>query len=129
MFQTLSLFKTAQSMAQHAGQRQALIAQNMANADTPGYVARDLPDFATLVSRRARETFGLRATRPGHLGGAGGETLVEARARRGPADPNGNNVSLEEEMLHSVEARRQHDRALAIYRSGLNILRSSIGRS
>jgi len=128
MFQSLSLFKTAQSMAQHAGLRQALIAQNMANADTPGYSARDLPDFGTLVARESRDGLGLRASRPGHLGGANGGMLVGAREVHAAADPNGNTVSLEEEMLRSVEARRQHDRALAIYRSGLNILRSSIGR-
>ena len=46
MFSNLTVFKTAHAMAVHAGARQALIAQNVANADTPGYRARDLPSFA-----------------------------------------------------------------------------------
>ena len=45
MFQNLDVFRTAMAMARHAGQAQALSAQNIANADTPGYRARDLPDF------------------------------------------------------------------------------------
>ena len=45
------------------------------------------------------------------------------------SDPNGNSVAIEDEILRSVDAKRQHDRALAIYRSSLNILRTSIGRA
>ena len=40
----------------------------------------------------------------------------------------GPTVSIEEEMLKAVEVTRQHDRALAIYKSSLSILRSSLGR-
>ena len=44
------------------------------------------------------------------------------------ASPNGNTVSLEAEMLKSIEAKREHDRALAIYKSALSVLRISLGR-
>jgi flagellar basal-body rod protein FlgB len=42
--------------------------------------------------------------------------------------PNGNSVSLETEMVKAVEVKRQHDQALAIYKSSMNVLRASIGR-
>ncbi len=48
--------------------------------------------------------------------------------REGERDPNGNSVSLETEMLNAVSAKRQHDRALAIYKSSLTVLRASLGR-
>ena len=55
-------------------ERQRLIASNIANADTPGYVARDL-DFAQAL-RQATGTLQparmLQVSQPGHLGGAGG---------------------------------------------------------
>ena len=125
MFQNLDVFRTAMAMARHAGHKQALTAQNIANADTPGYRAKDLPDF-TETLRGAPG--GQRATRAGHLNGqAGRPTLVSER--RDAVDPNGNTVSLELEMLESVEAKRRHDRALAIYRNGLSVLRASLGRS
>ena len=125
MFQSLDVLKTAMSMARHAGQAQAVSAQNMANADTPGYRAKDMPDFARTLREPLSQQ---RATRATHLNGSTGRE-VEAVDRRAVQDPNGNTVSLELEMLNAVAADRQHSRALAIYRSGLNILRASLGRT
>ena len=46
MFGKIELMDMAQAMARHAAQRQNVIAGNVANADTPGYKARDLTSFA-----------------------------------------------------------------------------------
>lgn len=124
MFQKLDVFRTAMAMARHAGQQQAYSAQNIAHADTPGYRAKDLPDFA---SGLREGLIGQRATRSAHLNGSA-VRMTEGTERRQALDPNGNTVSLEEEMVKSVRAKSQHDRALAIYRSNLNILRASLGR-
>lgn len=125
MFQSLAVFEMAHAMATHAGHRQAVVAENVAHADTPGYRARDLPAFAdSYHSARA----GRKATREGHLFGQSGNALPATVEDRAPATANGNTVSLEAEMLKAVEVDRQHNRALAIYRSSLTILRSSIGR-
>ncbi len=124
MFQNLDVFRTAMAMARHAGVKQAFSAQNIANADTPGYRARDLPEFRDTM----RESLmGQRATRENHLNGSTTRTL-DFSERRDALDPNGNTVSLEQEMVSAVGAQRQHDRALAIYRNNLNILRTSLGR-
>lgn len=129
MFAKLEIFRVSQAMAVHAGARQTVIAGNIANADTPGYRARDLRPFAEML---APDRSAFRATRPGHLGGADISAVsLRAAERTGAgveADPNGNTVALETEMAHAVDVQRQHDRALAIYKSALNILRSGIGR-
>ncbi len=125
MFQNLQVFKTAYALATHAGARQAVIARNMANADTPGYRARDIPPFAE--SYAGGEAAGMRATRARHLSGAETGTWREVTPQA-PADPNGNSVSLEGEILKAVEVKRQHDRAIAVYRASLSILRTSLGR-
>ena len=127
MFQSLTLFQTAHAAARHAGARQALAARNMANSDTPGYVAQDLPAFSALVGSPS-EMRSPRQTRPGHLGGGSATLSTEPRAVGTAKDPNGNAVSIEDEMLRSVDAQRQHDRALAVYRAGLSLLRTSLGR-
>ena len=124
MFQNLDVFRTAMAMARHAGTQQAYSAQNIANADTPGYRAKDLPDFQSTVRD---SLMGQRATRANHLNGSVGRE-VTFEERRAALDPNGNTVSLEEEMVKSVGAQRQHDRALAIYKSSMTILRTSLGR-
>ena len=65
MFQELNVFKTAHAMATHAGQHQALVARNVANADTPGYKAQDMHSFAEVFDGEAAS--GMRASRTGHL--------------------------------------------------------------
>ncbi|MDQ2090554.1 FlgB family protein [Marimonas arenosa] len=128
MHDKIEIFRVAAAMARHAGTRQALVAQNIANADTPGYKARDVVPFAELVSRDTGG-FYTRATRAGHLNGRDGSLRPEiVAAKDALANPNDNQVTLEAEMLKAVAVKRQHDRALAIYRSGLNILRTSLGR-
>lgn len=128
MFKNLDIFRMSHAMAVHAGSRQTVIAQNMANADTPGYVARDITPFQAVFDTE-RQAHGLRATRSGHLHGSTTELQFDVVDRRdGLTDPNGNAVSLEAEMLKAVDVKRQHDRALAIYKSGLGVLRSALGR-
>ncbi|KUJ77972.1 flagellar biosynthesis protein FlgB [Ruegeria marisrubri] len=128
MFSDLNVFKLAHAVATHAGQRQAVIARNLANADTPGYQPREIEAFQAAYSQGGRR-MRMSATREGHMnveaqdGQAWAEYTLESRQ-----DANGNGVSLEEEMLKAVDVKRQHDRALAIYRSSLTILRTSIGK-
>lgn len=126
MYQSLEVFRTAGAMAAHATARQSVISRNMANADTPGYRRLDIAPFSDLadIGRLAQV-----ATRPGHMNGqvAGqGDTLRQVPL--GEAAPNGNGVSLEDEMRAAVAVKMEHDRALAIYRSAMTILRSSLGR-
>ncbi|MGR3461383.1 MAG: FlgB family protein [Roseovarius sp.] len=128
MLEEIDLFRLSYAMARHAGARQAVVAQNMAHADTPGYGARDIAPFASYLEGRAG--FVPRTTRPGHLAGSrAGREFVPRIDRDAVRDPNGNSVALETEMLRGVEVKRQHDRALAIYRSGLSVLRTAVGRS
>lgn len=125
MFEKLELTRMAQTLAAHSGARMAVIAENVANADTPGYKARDLPAFAEIFRDQAGS---MRATRPGHLTADGHEAKPLPERIRGHAAPNGNSVSLEAEMVKSVEARQSHDMALAIYRATSDVIRSSLGR-
>lgn len=127
MFTELNVFRTATAMAVHAGQRQAIIAQNVANADTPGYKARDLAPFQDVLNNNDIGT-SMRASRAGHLNGTSNSELKwETFTPEAAADPNGNTVSIEKELLNGVEIKRQHELALAVYKSSMNILRTSLG--
>lgn len=128
MFQNLEMFRMAHAMAAHAGVRQGVVAANMANADTPGYRARDVVPFTSFYDGNSGPMHA-RATRAGHLNGAfGPENPGLVTPASNDSAPNGNSVSLEAEMLKAVDVQRQHERAITIYRSGLTILRASIGR-
>ncbi|MBZ8117533.1 FlgB family protein [Roseovarius sp. LXJ103] len=128
MFEKLEIFRMAHAMAKHAGARQAIVARNMANADTPGYAARDIAPFAETF-KGGQIQFAPRQTRAGHIGENAAGYAVQTRERAtGVTDPNGNSVSLETEMLKAVDVKRQHDRAISIYKSSLTILRAATGR-
>lgn len=126
MFQNLDIFQTSYKMARHAGARQAVTAANMANADTPGYRARSIPPFADVFETSTPT--GMRATRNAHLSHEATAAAVPARPSDAEASPNGNTVSLEQEMINSVEIQREHSRAMTIYKHSLDVLRMSIGR-
>jgi flagellar basal-body rod protein FlgB len=126
MFEKLELTRMAQALAAQSGARMAVIAENVANADTPGYKAKDVPAFAEVYEAEGMQ---MRTTRPGHLGTATSGASVVADIARGHESPNGNSVSLEAEMVKSVETRQNHDMALAIYRATSDVIRASLGRN
>lgn len=126
MFEKLLISRMAGALASHAAARQSVIARNVANADTPAYKAEDLTPFSRMV---AEEGLGLTATRPGHLGAADPLKGAETYRRDAEAAPNGNTVSIEDEMIASAEVRQEHQMALGIYRSTSAILRTALGRT
>ena len=104
------------------------VSENIANADTPGYAAQDIALFHRLYEAESGATMP-RATREGHLMGQGTLSGMSPSERDGAQrDPNGNSVALETEMLNAVEVKRQHDRAITIYKSSLTLLRTALGR-
>ncbi len=125
MFGKLELIAMAQAMSSHAGARMGAIARNIANADTPGYKAMDLPNFAESYARTGRE---MRVTRAGHLHGHMAGFEPDLRRATGAGAPNGNTVSLEQEMVKAASVRQDHEMALAIYRNTSDIIRASLGR-
>lgn len=126
MFKSLEVFKVAHALATHATTRQSVVAQNIANADTPGYAARDVVPFKDIY-RNDGGSERMRSTRAGHHGQSLEASAAALSKTTSEVSPNGNSVSLEEEMMKAVDVKRQHDRALAIYKSSLRVLRTSIG--
>ncbi len=125
----LNVLSLASRLAAHAAARQQVIAENVAHADTPGYRARDIADFATTLERAPG--FAARTTRPGHIPfGADPHGFVPHEvASFGAETPNGNTVSLEDQMIRAAEIRQSHDMALGVYAKSLEILRTSLGRA
>ena len=126
----LSLLRLASDLAAHATARQSVIAENIAQADTPGYRARDLPDFETALGSQAA-AFTARTTRPGHIAFGADPSGFEAQevTAFGAETPNGNTVSLEDQMTRAADTRQTHDLALGVYSKSLAILRTAIGKN
>lgn len=96
------LFSLASKRNEWLTNRQTVVAENIANANTPGYEAKDITSFADVLDRTA---LGMRATSPMHLAGlASGERgagIVEEDSWG--VTHSGNSVSLEQEMLKASE--------------------------
>jgi flagellar basal-body rod protein FlgB len=125
----LRVLDLAARLADHAAFRQTVISQNVAHADTPGYRARDIAPFAETISA-GREPFAARVTRPGHIAFGADPRGFEPRESRvkGAESPNGNSVSLEDQMMRAAETRQAHALALGVYGKSLDILRAGLGR-
>ena len=108
MMEKLELTRMSQGLAAHSGARLGLLARNVAHADTPGYRAVDLPRFAEV-----------------YRAGSTGQTV---RPLLLPQEPNGNSVSLEDQMRRMADVRQAHEMALAVYRSTSSVVRSALGR-
>lgn len=108
-------------------QRQRVLAQNIANADTPGYQPRDLTPFAQALGR-ATASGGLARTDPRHMVSSTGGT---ARTDRAAAErsPNGNAVALDQQALKVAETDQAHALALGLHRSWAGLYRTALGRS
>lgn len=126
MFENIQMMRMARALTAHAADRHVATARNIANADTPGYRATDLGEFEESFAQGAS----LRVSDPRHLPAPdwtpGAARLAETAT---PMSPNGNSVSLEEELVRAADVKRQHDLSLAVYRSGLDLMRSGLGRN
>jgi flagellar basal-body rod protein FlgB len=111
--------------------RQGILSQNVANADTPGYVARDLKplDFEEALRNETRDASStLRTTDPRHIAIkplAGG--FDESVTSLGVKDPNGNSVAIEEEMIKVADTQAQYAAAANLYSKAIAMMRTAIG--
>lgn len=104
--------------------RQAVLAGNVAHADTPGFRPRDLAPATAETGRLA-----LTGTSPGHLGPAGRRAADQSRAANAfETRPSGNGVSLEEEMLKLADTQVEYQLAAGLYQRSIAYLRTSLGR-
>jgi flagellar basal-body rod protein FlgB len=98
------LFGLSSRRAEWLSQRQSVIAENVANANTPGFAARDVKGFTEAMESTS---LAMRGTSPLHLAAGGGRA---ADVEQGPeiswdVTHSGNSVSLEQEMLKSGEVQ------------------------
>ena len=111
-------------------QRQDVLSQNVANADTPGYVARDLKaqDFSDILSGETVHGGAMRATDPRHIAiSSSGHSQFEEEAAPEQANPNGNAVTLEEEMIKVSETQAQFQAAANLYAKAMTMMKTAIG--
>ena len=120
----MSFFQLASERMTWLGARQSVISENIANADTPNYKAREVNDFAQgLEGQRAMS--GLEVTNAQHIQ-SGHSTPDGVRIERDEtaweASLDGNTVSVEQQTIKAAEVAGSYRLAAELYRKGHNLL-------
>ena len=128
----MPLFQALRSKMQWHQTRQGVLAENIANADTPGYSTRDLKAF-TFADHIGRERFGLAtsATTTGHISASisGTSTAKIETAEAFETTPSGNNVNLEEQMMKITENQMDYQAATTLYTKSLGLIRTALSKN
>lgn len=119
MVNRVGLLDLAAQKARYSAARQQVIAANVANADTPGYRAKDVEPFAQYLARAQLAPAQATALQP----------LTIDRTDLGAASPDRNTVSVETEMMIAGKAARDHETAIAIYAKAMSFLRTALGKA
>ena len=141
----IPLFAMLKSRMGYLSERQKVIAQNVANADTPDYQPRDLKAFtfkATLDQQATGQPYRGGPVSPGSTSGV--QMVATSAAHMSPSKPasqwrapeaadsettlDGNSVTLEDQMLKMTDARMNYDAAVSFYQKSMSLLSASLKR-
>jgi flagellar basal-body rod protein FlgB len=126
----LPLFKAMSRRMEWLNERQSVLAQNVANADTPNYRPSDLkaPTFAELVGK-SNSKLKLAATEGNHLTGIGADAQFRSEVdRKADLSPSGNGVSLEDEMLKVSSTATDYQLTTTLYKQHIAMLKLALGK-
>ena len=112
--------------------RQGLLAENVANAETPGYRGRDLAqyDLAENNGSFSSATVTTTATQPNHFSVSSSADAAFGAQRMANFEitPEGNGVTLEDEMMKVTTNLMDYQAATGLYTKSIKILKTALGR-
>jgi flagellar basal-body rod protein FlgB len=126
----LPLFSMLRTRMQWHQERQRLLAENVANADTPEFRPRDLTPLQFGRAQPARSGISLDRTDATHFASADGGSDRLPSARYGSYDvrSSGSPVNLEDEMLKVAANQMDFQAATTLYTRSLGLIKTAIGK-
>ncbi|HSK41689.1 MAG TPA: flagellar biosynthesis protein FlgG [Arenibaculum sp.] len=122
---SIGLFQVAGRRMEYLAERHRVIAQNVVNANTPGYAARDLVPFDKVmgelrpIAPARTSAMHLTGTRPA------GPVREDHRPETWETNPDGNGVSLEQEMIKASDTREAYGLVSGLFQKHANMLRAA----
>ncbi len=115
--------------------RQNVLAQNVANVDTPGYSARDLKpinfeDILKGTTTPSQFQGGMSVTDPRHISLSTSSPSSGFNDYDSPdveTSPSGNSVSLEQEMIRVSDTQAEYQAATNLYAKAIGMMKTAIG--
>ena len=124
----LELFKGITSKMSWLTQRQNVIAQNIANVDTPEYQAKDLAplDFKKTLNA----TMTPERTNKMHMVGLHSPDGAKSDREKKPYEitPSGNSVSIEEQMQKAASTGIEYQMITTLYQKNIGLIKAALGR-
>ena len=126
---SLPLFDLAEKRLAWTDRRQEVLAQNIANLNTPHWQAKDLRPFAQSLAQASQAGApALARTEPGHLAGtedtAAQSLLVPEPSAR---QPDGNAVSLDDQLTKVADTATSQEIATTLYKKYLSMFSMALG--
>ena len=123
----------------HLSERQRIVAQNIANSETPAYKAREVeaPDFSDLVAQTGGGRSSARVARPRITLSSGMTALGASQPESGhvridkdftEVKPDGNNVTLEDQLLKMGQIQTDFATMTNLYRKQMSLMKTALGR-
>jgi len=132
--QDIGLFQAIGAKMDFLSQRQVVIAQNVANSDTPNYRAKDLVevDFSSMLKSKASgdvHQVALKATDSQHLGAPNDSASVNARKQKDTYEvaPDGNAVIMEEQLMKAGQNSMDYNLMVNVYQKQVGLFRTALG--
>jgi len=107
--------------------RQHLLAENVANSDTPNFRPRELKELK-FDGTGAPGAVTLATTNPAHVATAGATPFQTVRANLVETRPGGNGVNIEDEMLKVAQNQMDYQAVSALYTHSLSLIKTALGK-
>ncbi|CAA9317246.1 MAG: Flagellar basal-body rod protein FlgB [uncultured Microvirga sp.] len=110
--------------------RQKLLAENVSNADTPGFRPSDLREPAFRPTGAAAAIgVAVERTNPAHMAATAGRAGEDPQSARSfEVTPSGNGVQLEDEMLKVAQNQSDYQLAASLYQKSMSMLKIAVGK-
>lgn len=128
----ISLFTALTEKMKWHQTRQGLLAENVANSETPGFRGRDLKAFGFEEQMRNLSTTRIETstTNPAHFSimGTDADGFGARQLNNFEITPEGNGVTLEDEMMKVTANQIDYQTVTSLYTKSLQLIKTALGR-
>jgi flagellar basal-body rod protein FlgB len=124
----IPIFSMLRTRMQWHQQRQQILSQNVANADTPNFRPQDLAEPKFGLPTPGTAPLQMTRTNVAHLAGFGDDPSFRGDHNQFQVRPAGNAVSLEDEMLKIAQNNMDYQAATQLYSRSLGLLKTALGK-
>jgi flagellar basal-body rod protein FlgB len=140
--QNISVFKALTQKMTWLNERQKVLAQNLANANTPGYLSKDLKKVSFQAhlnntnsnsdSNPGSGGLAMQVDEAGHIAVSGPMSanfqITEVKASFSQSSPDGNSVDLESELSKMADVQMEYTMASNLYKKNISMMKTALGK-